>query len=60
MFSGIKTPKELEISPLLSLNKNQSTCLGLRQSTRSFVEVPTPRCNCKLSKEEAKSGILTQ
>jgi hypothetical protein len=58
MFSGIKTPKELEISPLLSLNKNQSTCLGLRQSTRPFVEVPT-RCNCKLSKE-AKSGILTQ
>jgi hypothetical protein len=55
MFSGIKTPKELEISPLLSLNKNQSTCLGLPKAPAPFVEVPTRVATVNSLKKQSRA-----
>src|SRR5690606_22116595 len=60
-FRVLKLPKELEISPLASYEYASVSKFKLApKAPEPLVEVPTPRCNCRFSTLETKSGIFTQ
>ena len=60
-FLVLKLPKELDISPLASLDTASVKILILApKAPDPLVEVPTQRCNCKLSTEDTKSPRFTQ
>ena len=54
-------PKEFEISPPASFEIASVKIFKLApKAPEPLVEVPTPRCNCKLSTDDAKSPRFTQ
>ena len=56
-----KEPKELAISPPASSETASVKMFKLApKAPEPLVEVPTPRCNCRFSTEEAKSPKFTQ
>ena len=60
-FRAPKDPKELAISPPAFSETASVKMFKLApKAPEPLVEVPTPRCNCKLSTEDAKSPRLTQ
>ena len=60
-FLLLKLPIEFEISPLASLETaSVNTLILAPKAPEPLVDVPTPRCNCKLSTDEEKSPKLTQ
>ena len=60
-FRVLKLPKLFEISPEASSEKASVNTFKLApKAPEPFVEVPTPRCSCKLSVDDAKSPKFTQ
>ncbi len=60
-FLVLKEPKELEISANASSETASVKMFKLApKAPEPLVDVPTPRCNCKFSVEEAKSPKFTQ